>query len=149
MIQPDKNDMGKFTRAHEFWENASAYAAQSAPYGVERMQELDQMADEIAQGMQMMPPEIQQKIHKKLKAKLIDPVEGDTAQEFDSAWHTLQVVSKQLHTDLMPKMSSMAGLAGPMGAPNPVMDQGMMDMAQEEMPTGPHMMPDGTMMGAY
>lgn len=122
MIQPDKNDMSKFNRAQEFWQNASAYAAQSAPYGVERMQELDQMADEIAQGMQMMPPEIQQKIHKKLKVKLIDPVEGDTAQEFDSAWHTLQDVSKQLHKDLMPSMSQMAqmqppmmGTAGPMG----------------------------------
>jgi len=45
-------------------------------------------------------------------------------------------------------MQQMSGLAGPMNQ-DPMMDQGVTDMAQEEMPTGPHMMPDGTMMGAY
>lgn len=147
LIDADPYEQDKYAKAAEFWANASAYAAQAAPYGVERMQELDNMADEINQGMSMLPPEAQAKLKKRLKSELVDPVENSTAQEFDSAWSKLQTISRALHTQLMPRMSQMGNMG--MMNQNPMMDQGAMDMAQEEMPTGPHMMPDGTMMAGY
>lgn len=127
MIPVDDQDGERHLRAQEFWNNASAYALQSAPYAVERIQQLDGMADEIASGMQFVPPEVQQKIFKKLKQDLIDPVENNTAEEYDAAWGKLKNISEQLHQDLMPSMQQM---------------QSSMDT----MPQGPHTMPDGTMM---
>jgi len=144
LIDGDPYEQDKYAKASEFWANASAYATQAAPYGAERIAELDQMAAEIQQGMQFMPPQQQEHIKMKLKQLLIDPVENSTAQEFDSAWSKLQQITRDLHERVTPKMSQMGGLAGPMN-PDPMMDE----MPQDEMPTGPHIMPDGTMMGAY
>jgi hypothetical protein len=144
LIDNDPYQQDKYSKAAEFWANASAYAVQAAPYGVERLSELDQMAGEIQQGMQFMPPQQQEHIRMKLKQLLLDPVENSTAQEFDSAWAKLQQITRDLHERVTPKMSQMNGLAGPMN-PDPMMDE----MPNEDMPTGPHMMPDGTMMGAY
>lgn len=108
---------GERQKAHDFWNNAYAYAMQSVPYAQERLDALNQAGNEIVQQIMRLPEPEQEKLFKKLKGDLVQPIEGHTAQEFDSAWKKLQSITESLHKTLVPTMPQMMGAGMPMGAP--------------------------------
>ena len=121
VVLPSLNEAEK-EKTLKFWNNVYAYAEQAAPYGTERVEMLNKMGAEITQMLGLVPPEISTKISQKLKTVLVDPIESDTAQEYDTALARLQAITKELHTKLTPSMSQMQpmGMQGMQGMKPPM-----------------------------
>jgi TRAP-type C4-dicarboxylate transport system substrate-binding protein len=113
-------DKGEQERAKEFWDNAYAYAMQAVPYAQERLDALNQSANEVIQQLAQLPEEEQKKLFEQLKDDLVKPIEGQTAKEFDAAFKKLQGITKALHKRFVPALPTMMqpGMA-PAGPPPP------------------------------
>lgn len=110
-------DAGERERADKFWTNAYAYAMQAVPYAQERLDALNQSGTEIIQQLAQLPEEEQKKLFEQLKGDLIQPIEGDTAKEFDAAFKTLQGITKALHKRFVPALPAMNPMMQPGGMP--------------------------------
>lgn len=119
-------DEGEREKADKFWSNAYAYAMQSVPYAQERLDALNQAGNEVVQQLVNLPEEEQKKLFEQLKSDLVDPIEGDTAKEYDAAFKKLQGITKALHKRFVPALPAV----------NPMMQPGGMPQAPPPSPLG-------------
>ena len=112
-------DPGEREKADKFWSNAYAYAMQAVPYAQERLDALNQAGNEVVKQIVQLPEDEQRKLFEQLKGDLVEPIEGDTAREYDAAFKKLQGITQSLHKTLVPALPQVNPMMQPGGMPPP------------------------------